>query len=641
MTCYNSGMSEMAKLPAYLFRRGPRGTFHFRRPIQPELRDLLGKREFTESLKTTDQAKAMPRYAELVMETDAAIRKAQAQHAAGVATPVPGPSPAIDLAALVDRISEAVVSGEQARRAEVTKSALADERAFWRGEVIEIPLDLEDEFGVFIKRGWNPNAPPTNKPPKRAHSVRTALARLYDREIDDRIRHLNAILAIGDVDAIRGRYRGLPADLGLPTLTALIRAEIEALCTLAAAPEPISAPNVAAKTAQPLATTATQALKSQRPPSATDDNPLMSVAIGRWIKAMVREAQWKPRYAKDNRQVALDFVQVVGDKPLRTYTRADGRSFKDFYELVPSHMDKRKNKLGVGWRDVRALAQAAQAKGFAPLHLNTLNQKFTRLGQFFRWAQDQFSVDIINPVERLLRLSKKKLSAANKEKSPYTMDELKAVFSAPVFTGCKSNYHWKKPGDLILRNSSRYWVPLIGAFTGMRLGEICQLRRGDVRRHEDLDYFLLLSPGMRLKNEHSNRAVPMHTMLVGMGLLDFVANCKERLFPDVPIDELDDEDSPSSVYSKRYSNFLTALGIKRSGLDFHSFRHTFVKVARQCRLDPEARERMIGHVIEGEAGRYGDDYRAEAEDMELLKVRAAEMAKIEFRGLDLSHLLVT
>mgnify|MGYP003412089536 CR=1 FL=1 len=35
-------MSEMAKLPVYLFRRGPRGTFHFRRLIQPELRDLLG-----------------------------------------------------------------------------------------------------------------------------------------------------------------------------------------------------------------------------------------------------------------------------------------------------------------------------------------------------------------------------------------------------------------------------------------------------------------------------------------------------------------------------------------------------------------------------------------------------------------------
>src|SRR5207302_10507631 len=70
------------------------------------------------------------------------------------------------------------------------------------------------------------------------------------------------------------------------------------------------------------------------------------------------------------------------------------------------------------------------------------------------------------------------------------------------------------------------WVPWIGAYTGARLSEICQLRREDVLQTDGIWCVKFLAEAGQLKNRNSERAVPLHPALVKSGLLEFVAASK-------------------------------------------------------------------------------------------------------------------
>ena len=61
------------------------------------------------------------------------------------------------------------------------------------------------------------------------------------------------------------------------------------------------------------------------------------------------------------------------------------------------------------------------------------------------------------------------------------------------------------------------WVPLIGLFSGMRLGEICGLRTTDVQLESDTYFFNVAESGeddRRLKTAAATRRVPVHSELM-------------------------------------------------------------------------------------------------------------------------------
>ncbi|MDB5594511.1 MAG: Site-specific recombinase XerD, partial [Hyphomicrobiales bacterium] len=66
------------------------------------------------------------------------------------------------------------------------------------------------------------------------------------------------------------------------------------------------------------------------------------------------------------------------------------------------------------------------------------------------------------------------------------------------------------------------WVPWLCALTGARVAEMCQLRAEDVRREGDVWTLHITAAAGRLKNEASEREVPLHPALVARGFLDFV-----------------------------------------------------------------------------------------------------------------------
>src|SRR4029453_4449371 len=119
-----------------------------------------------------------------------------------------------------------------------------------------------------------------------------------------------------------------------------------------------------------------------------------------------------------------------------------------------------------------------------------------------------------------------------------------------------------------------YWLPWLGLYTAARLEELGQLRTGDVKHENDVDYFAIEpGDGKRVKTKSSRRCVPIHPELIKLGFLGFVDGQRRaggaRLFPELKATSYG---SVTAGWSKFWSRHTRALGVGDPRKVFHSFR---------------------------------------------------------------------
>lgn len=78
------------------------------------------------------------------------------------------------------------------------------------------------------------------------------------------------------------------------------------------------------------------------------------------------------------------------------------------------------------------------------------------------------------------------------------------------------------------------WIPPIGAFTGARINEICQLDLADIRIEDGIPYFRFYenpdNEETSTKNDASWRNIPIHPVLLDMGIMEYAD--KLRALPE-------------------------------------------------------------------------------------------------------------
>jgi integrase len=239
--------------------------------------------------------------------------------------------------------------------------------------------------------------------------------------------------------------------------------------------------------------------------------------------------------------------------------------------------------------NAREAAKSAQELGLAPMSLVNANKQLIIIGGLFKWLIGHYETVSSNPFANTTIVTKSNL---REEREPFTLTDLIKIFQAPVFTGCQSETHWNRPGNVVLRESAKFWVPILGLFTGARLNEICKLRVADIRHDEGVDYIDInaekhtdaaIDP--TLKTSASCRQIPIHPDLVRIGFLTFLqfrnARGDERLFLELKPDAYG---KLADGFGKHFARFLKGLGIKRDKIDFHSFRHTWTDACRNSRI---------------------------------------------------------
>lgn len=193
------------------------------------------------------------------------------------------------------------------------------------------------------------------------------------------------------------------------------------------------------------------------------------------------------------------------------------------------------------------------------------------------------------------------------------------------------------------------FVPLIGLLTGARLNEICQLNLSDLRMNAHgvwmfdltesefddpddpglfsaLDVASEVKPGKkRLKNSNSRRAVPVHSELIRLGLIEYraalAASGNKRLFPEL---KWDARKGYGKAATRWFSDYLKQLGMPRDGRKvFHSLRHN-VATTLQNELGgrPAVVKQLLGHARGAGAAEkiYRKDILATGPDSELVRL---------------------
>lgn len=294
------------------------------------------------------------------------------------------------------------------------------------------------------------------------------------------------------------------------------------------------------------------------------------------------------------------FKELFGEPPLTDITRAQVRKFREALQAVPA---RRSGELlsATLTELVEWSTQHPEVKCITPA---TVNKILTALQALGSWAYENGVIPDgtlwTNPFAKML------LDTREAEREPWTAEDLGKLFASPVFAG------GERPrgggGD------AAYWLPLLGLYTGARLGELAPLTVQDIEIDEPTGIASIRfredeEQGRHLKTVSSRRLVPIHPKLKSLCFLDLVANRREtggekaRLFPLL-------RQGPKGGYgdnwSKWFGRFIRANGITNPASVFHSFRHGFKDALRSAGVSEELHDALTGHAGMGGVGRrYG------------------------------------
>ncbi len=191
----------------------------------------------------------------------------------------------------------------------------------------------------------------------------------------------------------------------------------------------------------------------------------------------------------------------------------------------------------------------------------------------------------------------------------FTSDEIETIFKA---------LQRDKQGFYDKDKHERYWLPLLGIFTGARVNELAQLSISDIVETEGIPAIIITSAGdvdKRIKNESSRRTIPLHKDLFTLGFLVYVHNIRQqghdKLFPALKVGPNGYSHYFVSQHFSGSNGWLRKqLSDLEKGVAFHSFRHSFLDTIKNTEAEERVIEEIAGHSLTSlSLGRYGKPYK--------------------------------
>ena len=304
---------------------------------------------------------------------------------------------------------------------------------------------------------------------------------------------------------------------------------------------------------------------------------------------------------------------------LSSITSAQARAYKEHLQRTPTNAKKKYPDLSP-----KESVAAAAKDNASLLGVTSQNNYLQSLSTLYSFAAKELDYEGDNPFKGR---SNPKAAKKNQreQRNPLSKDHLKKLFQSPLFTGCKSLASCHRPGSLVPKESHKYWAPLIGLYTGMRMQEILQLYVADVYQTNNIWLFDLNEnhKDQKLKSPQSKRLVPIHHNLLDLGFLEFLGSKRQgRLFEDAP---LASDGTYSSTFSKWFSRYLSNIGIKTDKTSFHSLRHNMKDFFRQIGESDELSENFMGRTTGSTGEAYGSRYSIERYHSALNKINFDEI----------------
>jgi integrase len=322
---------------------------------------------------------------------------------------------------------------------------------------------------------------------------------------------------------------------------------------------------------------------------------------------------WVPKTQTERADHLALLSEILGeDTDVLTITAADAQRVKDTLMRYPKN--RRKNPLT---RDL-TLSQILQLQDVERLTVRTMNNYLQTYAPMFDWAKRNGFVtenhfDGINIKQGRSR-GKLGRKAFNETQVQLLLTELVE----------------NKSG--LVRLQYQKWGPLIALYSGARLNEIAQLHLKDIHQEEGIWCFDLNDDDdtKKLKTDASARVVPIHSQLIGLGLLDYVQELRQsgakKLFPGF---QYCSKNGWGRSLGRWFNDqFLVKIGMKNKGVSFHVFRHTVVTKLLQTGVEEALVRTLVGHERQGVTQKhyFGSGYKISQLRDALEKLRYEDMS---------------
>jgi integrase len=161
--------------------------------------------------------------------------------------------------------------------------------------------------------------------------------------------------------------------------------------------------------------------------------------------------------------------------------------------------------------------------------------------------------------------------------------------------------------------AARRWVPWICASTGARIEEVTQLRLVDVQWTEfhprfpiSIPFFEFTPDAGHIKTNRYKK-VPIHPDLIELGFLNFIDACKgPYLFVDPDARRSrEDMSGLAGALANRLGRWIRTMVKDPEVSPNHGWRHRFITLAREAKIEVELRNSITGHADGSSAALYG------------------------------------
>lgn len=237
--------------------------------------------------------------------------------------------------------------------------------------------------------------------------------------------------------------------------------------------------------------------------------------------AVARASVLKENTIDDCRKTVHRFAEFVGlARPVDKIERTEAREWRELLRSWPQYASQAEVFSGL---DFKAVLETNKQVGRNPITLRTANKYLADMSAFFDWLtkEDHVPTNIFKGLTFESRRQEQK-------NYPFTTNQLNHLMSSPLLVGAmgdQSISEVARPGEVRIRDW-RYWIVLLGLFSGARQGEIAQMELVDIHREEGIDFIHITNQGedvrKSIKASYSRLRVPIHSQLIALGFLSYV-----------------------------------------------------------------------------------------------------------------------
>ena len=344
----------------------------------------------------------------------------------------------------------------------------------------------------------------------------------------------------------------------------------------------------------------------------------------------------RPHTSKKKAALVATVVEMIGSD-----TRVDAISFDavQHFRLKLDRLPANRNKLFPGKTIDQAIALATKS-----------SKRLSYLAQCDYASQLRLILDLALKKQLIthnfahdLRPLKVDTVSDGDRRPSFSTDQIQQLFSCDYYAKC-STLPVPYRGDT--NGGWRFWLPLMMLFGGMRPNEVCQLRLSDFKTtkagvhyinvtNEESDEDAAHLTEKSVKTRNSVRKVPVHPVLIKIGLLAYVQDRREagdvQLFPTLmPKGYGNYATYPARRFNERF--LLDAIELEQ-GQVLYSLRHSFRDTLRRIDAPNDTLRALGGWADRSETSSdYGDRTNPD--------FQAKWIERVSYPGVDLSPLYV-